>query len=492
MTKRNALVLSALLLFSAVGLAAGPAPDKNLDRAVQSIKACDPYSFCKMLALPEFAGRLTGSEGFTKAANWAASKFKEWGLKPIDAKEGYLQPFPSPCTIVDKAEMTFLITEGKPEGEKKPAYKETLLEPNKDFLPLLFTDSGKAEAEVVFAGWGISAPELGYDDYAGLDVRGKYVLCFRGTPDHQELRYDNYDQHRTRMKFAKDKGALGIIYIYPEANANPNGDWLQGFTPAVITEKAADMLFKEKGVTCADLSKSMAALKRPLSFPLSSRIRYSVESRHFPQATGFNVIGTIEGSDPLLRQECVIYGGHLDHCGQHMGFLYPGADDNASGSATVMAIGQAFSKMGLKPKRSMVFILFGGEEKGLQGSTYFVDHIPSQFTKVAAMFNFDMTGEGDGAWCSVSAEPAAFKPVIEDADKTTKLLRGVGVIRGVGVRGSDFAPFFLKGITCASIGSTGPHLAYHQSGDTIYRINPDIMADTAKLFVATGYTWAQR
>ena len=488
MTKRNALVLSGLLLFSAIWLAAGPAADKNLDRVVQSIRACDAYSYCKTLALPEFAGRLTGSEGYTQAAKWAASKFKEWGLTPISAKEGYLQAYPSPYTIVDKASMTLLL----PEGDKKQAFKETVLEPNKDFLPLLFTDSGKAEAEVVFAGWGISAPELGYDDYAGLDVRGKFILCFRGTPDHQELRYDNYDQHRTRMKFAKDKGALGIIYIYPEMSANPNGDWLQGFTPAVITEKVADMLFKEKGVTCADLSKSMAALKRPLSFPLGSKIRYSVESRHFPQAVGYNIMGTVEGSDPVLKKECVIYGGHFDHCGQHMGFLYPGADDNASGSATVMAIGQAFAGMNPRPKRSIVVVLFGGEELGLQGSTFFVDHIPPQFTKVAAMFNFDMTGEGDGAWCGVSAEPAAFKQVIEDADKTTKLLRGTGVIRGVGVRGSDFAPFFLKGITCASIGSTGPHLAYHQPGDTIYRINPDIMADIAKLFVAAGYAWAQK
>ena len=492
MKKRNAWAWAVLFLFSAFWTLAAKPPDRNLDRALQSIKPCDPYLYCRVLASPEFTGRLTGSEGYTKAAKWAASKFKEWGLRPGSAKDGYLQAYPSPYTIVDKAEMTILVPESKPEGDKKPTYKETVLEPNKDFMPLLFTDSGRAEAGLVFAGWGISAPELGYDDYAGLDVRGKFVLCFRGTPDRGEPRFEDHDQHRTRMLTAKDRGALGIIYIYPEASANPNGDWLQGFTPGEVTEKIADILLKEKGTTCAELQKTLTSLKRPLAFPLSSKLRYNVEARHFPQGIGYNIIASIEGSDPVLKKECIIFGGHFDHCGLHMGFLYPGADDNATGSAAVMAIGRAFAQMDPRPKRSIVVVLFGGEEMGLQGSTYMADHLPPQFTKVAAMFNFDMVGEGDGAWCGVSAEPAAFKQTIEEADKATKLLKGVGVIRGIGVRSSDFAPFFLKGVPSASFGSNGPHLAYHQTGDTIYRINPDIMADIAKLAVLAGYAWAQK
>jgi hypothetical protein len=108
------------------------------------------------------------------------------------------------------------------------------------------------------------------------------------------------------------------------------------------------------------------------------------------------------------------------------------------------------------------------------------------------MFNFDMVGEGDGAWCGVSAEPAEFKGVVEEADRSTKLLKGVGVIRGVGVRSSDFAPFFLQGAPCASLGSNGPHLFYHQPGDTIFRINPDIMADIGRMAARAGWVWAQR
>jgi hypothetical protein len=488
-TLAGLLAACGLITAAAVG---APAADQNLERAVKNIQPCNAYQYCKVLASPEYSGRLTGTEAYARAARWAAAKFKEWGLQPISAREGYLQAYPSPYTLVDKAEMTLLLPQGRVERGGEPNLKETPLVPNRDFLPLLFTDSGQHEAGLVFAGWGISAPDLGYDDYAGLEVLGRYVLCFRGTPDRSDRRFEDYDQHRTRMLTAKNKGALGIIYIYPEVSANPNGDWLAGFTPAEISEKVADSIFKERGVTSAELTKMLTDLRRPLSFPLAARVRYGVESRHFPDGVGYNIIATIEGSDPVLKKECVVFGAHFDHCGQALGFIFPGADDNASGSATVMAMAQGLSGLNPKPKRSLVFVLFGGEEMGLQGSTYLAAHVPSRFTKVSAMFNFDMVGEGDGAWCGVSAEPVDFKGVVEEADRATQLLKGVRVIRGVGVRSSDFAPFFLQGVPCASLGSNGPHLFYHQPGDTIFRINPDIMADIGRMAARAGWAWAQR
>jgi poly-gamma-glutamate capsule biosynthesis protein CapA/YwtB (metallophosphatase superfamily) len=118
--------------------------------------------------------------------------------------------------------------------------------------------------------------------------------------------------------------------------------------------------------------------------------------------------------------------------------------------------------------------------------------VPGPFDEVAGMFNFDMTGEGDGLWGAAGAEPAGFGKALEEADRSVKILRGLGVIQGVGVRGSDFAPFFLKGIAAATLGSNGPHQAYHQTGDTIYRINPDIVADAAKLAFLAAYAWADR
>ncbi len=482
-----ALALAALLPLRG----SDGALDRNVDRAFRSIDFAEGYAITRTLSSAEFAGRLTGSEGYTAAAKWAAGKFRQWGLKPIDPGSGYLQAYPSPYTIVDKAAMT-LFAAGKAEKGREPAYLEKKLDLEKDFLPLLYTDSGDRTAGLVFAGWGISAPDLGYDDYAGIDVKDRFVLCFRGTPEDPARDFQLYDEHRTRMKTARDKGALGIIYIYPEVLSNPNGDWLRGFTPAMITEKAADLVFEETGGSSAGLKKALLTYKRPISFPLRSKARLAVASRTFPGGIGYNIAGYVEGSDPGLKKECLVIGGHFDHDGEHMGLLFPGADDNASGSAAVMQIARAFAGLGRKPKRSVVFALFGGEEMGLQGSTWFVGHPPGPFARVDGMFNFDMVGEGDGIGIAASAEPPDLLRILEEAGRHVKTLRSRDVIQGVGVRGSDFAPFFQKGVPCASFYSLGPHMAYHQTGDTIYRVNPDIIADTARLAFLGAVFWADR
>ncbi|HDT13481.1 MAG TPA: M28 family peptidase, partial [Candidatus Aminicenantes bacterium] len=360
---RFAAVLALVLTLSAAS-PAQTALDRNLRDGLASISPAETYDIVKTLAGPEYAGRLTGHPGYTAAAQWAAKKLAAWGLKPISGKDGFLQPYPSPYTVIDRAKMTVLL----PGDPAEAAAREMKLVPEKDFLPLLYADSGDRTAGTVFAGWGISAPDLGYDDYAGLDVEGKFVLCFRGTPDG-DAKYQRHDEHRTRMKTARDKGAAGVVYIYDEMVSNPNGDFLEGFLPAMIGPKVMDAILEETGSTTAELKQALTTWKRPVSFPLRARIRLAVESRHFPQAVGYNVVGYIEGSDPKLRRECVLIGGHLDHTGAHMGLLFPGADDNASGSATVMAAGKAFAALARRPKRSIVIALFGGEELGLQGST---------------------------------------------------------------------------------------------------------------------------
>ena len=455
------------------------------------------YGYCKTLAAKPFAGRFTGHGGYTAAARWAAERFSQWGLKPIDRRHGFLQPYPSPYSIVDQASMTLYLAEAAAEnapgpGSGEPALKPLKLEAGKDFMPLLYSDSGDQEAGLVFAGWGIHAPELNYDDYAGIDARGRFVLCFRGTPDPKDDRFGRHDEHRRRMQTAKEMGAAGLIYIYPEADANPNGDRIPGFLPALITETAADSLFQEKKSTVAELKKALSTYGRPLSFPLRSRLRLQVKSRHFPQATGYNIAGIVAGSDPRLRDEFVVFGAHFDHCGEHLGLLFPGANDNASGSAVVLQLAEAFARLSRPPKRSLLFVLFGGEEMGLQGSHFFAQHLPSVCKKIAAMFNFDMVGEGDKTGCGLSTEPAELKAVLEKADRTVRTLARIFPIRQVGVRSSDFAPFFLQGIPCLSFWSNGPHLHYHQAGDTIYRINPDMLADVARLAYLTAYDWADR
>ncbi len=483
--KKRTIVAAAFAAVFATAAGAEQVPE-NIRAAYESIRPMDPYELCRIMSSPRFEGRLTGHEGYTEAARWAAGLFERWGLEPRDPKEGHLQPYPSPYTIVDEAELVLILER---PGE---APRERRCELAKEFLPLLYTASGDHTAGIVFAGWGISAPELGYDDYAEVDVRGKFVLCFRGTPDRENKAFVDYDHHRRRMQTAREKGALGIIYIYPEVNAHPNADWHDGFAGAMLSDGAADTLLAGEGLTSKALRSSLEEEKRPRSFALSSRARYRAASRHFPDGEGYNVVAWIEGSDPKLRGECVVVGGHYDHCGRHAGLLFPGANDNASGSAVVMEIAEAFSLLEKRPKRSVVFVLFGGEEQGLLGSTWFAEHLPPRFTKVDAMFNFDMNGEGEGTSFGCTVEPPEFLETIENADRYVKTLRRNWPIKEVGVRSSDYAPFFQQGASCAAFFSNGPHLHYHETGDTIYRINPDILADIARIGFLGAHAWADR
>ncbi|HEY3383140.1 MAG TPA: M20/M25/M40 family metallo-hydrolase [Vicinamibacterales bacterium] len=203
------------------------------------------------------------------------------------------------------------------------------------------------------------------------------------------------------------------------------------------------------------------------------------------------MIGIVEGSDPALRQDYVVMGGHMDHCGSLGAGYYPGANDNASGTAVAMEIGRAMALLDRKPKRSVVIALFGGEEMGLKGSEYFVTHLPGDLGKPAAMVNFDMAGEGEGAACSFSPEPAAVKRILDEAEAVAKTLKDSSPLRPSD-GGSDFAPFMAKGIPALTCSSNGPHQAYHQLGDTIYRINPDVMADIARLGYLAAFKLADQ
>jgi hypothetical protein len=463
-------------------LVAMPVLTQQLPYGADEIDGFSIYENVDRLASAEFQGRLSGHQGYNDAAAWIAEMFETWGYTPADDGQGFLLPFPIQYTRINNAAMSIY-----PIGsDVDNGYREVVLEPEKDFLPLLYSDSADRIAEVVFIGWGIHAPDLGYDDYSGVDVNGKFVMCFRGTPDRDEAAFQYHDEHRTRMQRAKDAGALGLIYIYEEPIANPNGDWIEDFTPVKISYAVADQLLAELGLTSQSLRADLLKYKRPISFALQSRVRIMVESTHHPEATGYNVVGYIEGNDPVLRDEVIVIGAHLDHCGEHMGSLFGGADDNASGSAVVVEIARVFAGSGIRTKRSVLFALFGAEEMGLIGSSYLADNFPGQFTNVSGMINFDMVGAGDGTHCGYSADHIDMKELVEEADRYIGTVRSMFPIRGLGVRGSDHAAFHSKGIPVLYFVSNGPHVKYHTTGDTIYRMNPYIMRDIARIgYLAT-------
>jgi hypothetical protein len=473
----RSLLIIAVCLFLPFTAATQPMPGD-----AETINGFNIYKTLDRLASQEFQGRHTGHEGYTDAASWVAEMFDKWGLEPVSEEHGYLLPFPVQYTIIDDAFMSIYIV----DEDADAGYREIVLEPEVDFLPLLYSDSADRTAEVVFIGWGIHAPDLGYDDYFGVDVLDKFVMCFRGTPDPQDRRFQYHDEHRTRMQRAKEMGAIGLIYIYEEPIANPNGDWIENFTPVKISYTTADKLIGTRGFNASDLRADLLKYKRPLSFEVNSRVRIQVASTHFPDATGFNVVGFIEGVNPELRDEVIVVGAHLDHCGTHMGLMFPGADDNASGSAVVMEIARAFAVNNVRTGRSVLFALFGGEEMGLLGSRYLVENFPEQFMKISYMINFDMVGAGDGAVCGFSTGHPDLRDLVESMDIEVRTIRRYFPIRDLGVRGSDHAAFHARGVPVLYFVSNGPHIRYHTTGDTIYRMNPSVMQDIARIGYLTA------
>ncbi len=509
MKNRGTVIVTACaaVLCLLVGLGAAK-PDQAHQKGLSVIKWSSVYDYNRTLASDRFGGRYDADPAFMEMARWAAGKYREWGLKPLNAKEGYFQSYAFPYTVVDQAEVTVYVPEKKaePSGAKNrrqmfgpppapagpPVLIEKKLEPVTDFLPFTSSGTGTVEkAEIVFVGYGLSAPELGYDDYAGVDVKGKFVLCFSGSPEPR----DKFEAVRDKVvKTAAAKGALGIIRIGAPLGNPGGGNWVEGFQSVMISNEVVDQMLSEKGLTSENLLGDLQLYQKPLSFPLSSKISCKTVSRHFPDGKSCNIIGWIEGSDPKLREEVVIYGAHVDHIGRHMGLLFPGADDNASGSAVVMQIAEAFAKMGRRPKRSVAFALLSGEEYGLLGAQQLARNLPPQFKKVDVMINFDMVGEGDGAAAVCSPFPAELKKCIEQAGSSTGVLnQPVRENQPKRMGGTDHTAFaVILNCPTAAFFSNGPHLHYHLPGDKIYRINPDIMADIARVAYLSGALFADR
>jgi Iap family predicted aminopeptidase len=286
------------------------------------------------------------------------------------------------------------------------------------------------------------------------------------------------------MKVASEKGAVGFIYLYPTVIAHPNGDLIPNFLVTMISESFYDKVLASESTTatCAVLQKQLKETKQPLSRQLDAVIDLSVKARYFPKAECHNVVAWLIGSDPILKDECVVIGGHLDACGDHIGLRFPGAEDNASGCAVVMEIAKAFVKNGVPPKRSVVFVLFGSEEQGGHGSAYFAAHLPTQFKKMSAFINFDMVGMGTKVNIGMSELMEKYKNLLESSDQGLSI-SNVRMIRAIGVRSGDIVPFFKKSVPLVSLSSNGPRPEnlYHQPGDLPSLVQPEIMEKISKL-----------
>lgn len=428
----------------------------------------------RYLADDSMQGRSPGSEGIEKAAEYIAARFKEAGCQPAGDDGTFFQSFTVPRgKRLDEGSARFGLN-----GQSRP------LRVNRDWRPFPFSLAGFMEGPLVFAGFGIHAPDHDYDDYAELDVKGKVVLIFRYEPRIGSSdaafggeRPSRHSDFISKARAARDRGAAGLLIVNPPGE--PADDALYEFDEAAamqnyrlkmvhVSRKLAQDLLKEAGApTLESLHQQILTARKPASRDLGV-LKVQVNTGLEPvQIHTRNVVAMLPGDG--TTEELVVVGAHYDHIGlgergRSSGQIHNGADDNASGTAGILEIARV---LGQQPRlrRGIVFIAFSAEEMGLLGSKHFVEHPTVDLSNVKAMVNLDMIGRyGQGKFDIHGADTAPEFPDIVDRAANDA---GVSYNRPVSKEffgRSDHAPFYRRSIPVL-FPFTGIHDHYHKPGD---------------------------
>ncbi len=441
----------------------------NLTQIYPQVKfdSISAWNFNKILTSEKFQGRKSGTPGGEKASEWIAEKFKEFGLKPFGDNGTYFQNFKILATQDKVTKLTLL------NGRKG----KTKYQLGDDFTILTNSGSGKIKAKVVFVGYGISAPEKGRDDYQNVDVKGKIALILAGAPENEQEKFELESSRGYKIKKAFEKGASAVLYVQGDRPIRGGAITAEYYTPELpalwIGRKIVDDIFYNTGI-------SFDALKSEINFKTKSfeidKI-FEIETK-VEKLNGWtkNVVGLIPGTDEILKDEYIVVGAHMDHNGiDAEGFIYPGADDNASGTCLVMELARSMMANKEKPKRSIIFVLFAAEEQGLLGSKFFASNLPVPKENIVAMFNFDMVGRGNGNINIAGTEnfPKMWE-IIKEFFPENKL-KNLGKFRAGA--NSDHYPFQELGIPAFFFISAGQHPEYHRTDDTSDKIQPFVLGE---------------
>ncbi len=453
-----------------------------------------------ILASDEFAGRGTGTPGQWLAAKYIANEFLKYGLVPLGHDGKFYQKFQ--VVKSDLKNTSFSIKKNRSTIE---------FSVKSDFIPFNFTGENKLNAPVAFAGYGITAPEYGYDDYKNIDVKGRIVLVLRHEPQENDpesifegIELTRHALFEEKTKNAKRHGAVGILLV-----TDPNGDHgsmsPQGFWdslyprrsvkkhwhieelktklnfPAVwISGEVAEEILVESNYTLASIQTSIDKSLKPKSFMIPwLKVNIEVRLKKQVQKTQ-NVVGLLRGADPKLRDEVIVIGAHYDHVGIKNGRIFNGADDNASGTAGLLEIAEAFSEMPIKPRRSILFVAFSAEELGLLGSKFYVENPVKPLDQTVVMINLDMISRNHANEVSVigsnrSRELHEINIAANDEIGLDLVYNGERYFSR-----SDQANFAKHKIPVIFY-NTDAHRDYHRPTDTAEKIDAEKLARVARL-----------
>jgi len=454
----------------------------------------------KYLASPELKGRGTGTAELDQAADYIARQFQAAGVKPM-AEGGYFQLFPVTTNARLGSRNSFEVSDGE---------RKTTLRFKEDFLPLNFSGSGALSGQMVFVGYGITAPEYHYDDYAGVDVQGKIVVALRHEPQEFDEKsvfagrlYTEHAQFWSKAVNAKMHGARGVILLADRANHRGEADELEKFGRTAgpvdagivfvqVKAAVADAWFERAGKSLDQIQEAIDQDLKPRSFTFPERleVRANVELER-----EIKTVRNVSAWLPGETAEYVVIGAHYDHLGlgeqsslapSQVGTPHLGADDNASGAAGVIELARWFAGRG-KPRRGMLFLAFAGEELGLLGSSYWANHPQLPLADAVAMINLDMIGRPrDGKiYIGGTATGTTFKPLLEDTVSKFKLNADFSGSSDAG--SSDHTSFIAKQVPALFFFS-GLHGDYHKPSDTWDKIDPAASAEVLRAVAEVAQT----
>ncbi len=489
---RRASALAAILCICAGSLCA--------DLAGQSVGSADPTRYLddvKALTAPAMEGRGDGTKGLTQAAQMLEKRYRRLGLKPAGSKS-YFQPF----TLITGAKLR----SSRNRFAVDDAAQKRELKLNQDFVPFSFSSSDSVTAPVVFVGYGATADEFGYDDYAGVDVKDKIVVALRYEPAGFADKAGNagltrHAQLITKAINARNHGAKALVLVNGKLGdgeedlltrfGSVSGPENTGIVLVQVKNDAADGWGKSAGKSLADVQGQINHSTKPQSFAFPDTLHMTIHvDIETARATVNNVLAYLPGK----TDEYVIVGAHYDHLGRgnydslapsQIGQIHPGADDNASGTAGVLELARMFAPMKGELQRGILFMSFAGEELGLLGSAYWVQHPTLPLDKAVAMLNMDMIGriKDEKVYIGGVGTGSTLKPVIEHAaaKQNFKVEYSAG-----GYSASDHTSFVAKHIPVLFFFS-GLHSDYHKPSDTWDKINAasaarlvDVVEDAAQ------------
>jgi Tol biopolymer transport system component len=461
------------------------------------ITATDLREEVGFLAAEERQGRMTGSAGAKQAADYIAARLQDAQLKPAGDNNTFFQKFEFNSGVKVLKEKNELVLRGDAKSEP------VRFEVEKDFAPLSFTENQTVDGEVVFVGYGLSVPGKGaegYDSYAGVEVKNKIALVLRYVPEEvdpkrrQEL--NRYAGLRYKAMLAREHGAKAVLFVTGPNSPN-KGELVaasfdasmanSGIVAASISSNVADALFQRAG---KDLKLLQSGLDQEnphaeSGFTLANVTTHLVTAVEHIRKDDRNVIAVLPPGGPAERAEYVVIGAHYDHLGfgetgamqrkGEEGKIHPGADDNASGAAAILELAAALAEeRKAKPEefhRGIVFAFWSGEEIGMIGSSYFVEHPTVTLSNVAAYVNFDMVGRLRENKLSLQGvgSSKAWRRLVEK--------RNVAAGFNLSLQEDPYLPtdvtaFYPKGVPVLNF-FTGGHDDYHRPTDTADKIDYD-------------------